>query len=210
MNPTTRQVVILEDQPMMRAFLQSRLESRPEATSVVYSGASIADASHAIPNADVVILDLNLGDGSPPEANLASLQSFEVPVLVVSASVSTRNVQLALSSGVKGYVSKHSQPEEFDRAVDAVLTGQPYVSPDLGTKLAMASESSVKLSNQERRAMALYSSGMKLEQVADTMGIGVGTVKEYIRRVRGKYAATGEKLPTKVDLYRKAQEEGLL
>ena len=42
------------------------------------------------------------------------------------------------------------------------------------------------------------------------MGISPGTAKEYIRRVRVKYAEHGEPLPSKVELYKKAQEEGLL
>ena len=210
MSAATKNVVILDDHAMMREFLRSRLESQPDTTEVVYSGDSIHEAKPTLSSADCVILDLDLGDGVSAEENLASLSEFNVPVLVVSAATSARSVQSALASGAQGYVSKQAQPEEFDRAMDAMFTGKPYVSPDLGSKLAISVTSDVKLSAQEKRAMTLYASGMKLEAVAETMGIGVGTVKEYIRRVRGKYAAAGVSLPSKVDLYRKAQEEGML
>jgi len=203
MSTAVKTVVILEDHAMMREFLRSRLDQRAGDTEVLYAGASIVDAAPSLAAAD-------LGDGATVEDNLASLRVYNAPVLVVSASTTARNVQTALASGAKGYVSKQSEPSEFDRAFDAVLTGTPYVSPDLGSKLAVEVSGGVKLSAQEKRAMILYSSGMKLDAVAQTMGIGVGTVKEYIRRVRGKYAAAGERLPSKVDLYRKAQEEGLL
>jgi DNA-binding CsgD family transcriptional regulator len=76
--------------------------------------------------------------------------------------------------------------------------------------LSVQTPGSVQLSAQEERALLLYSSGMKLASVARIMGITTGTAKEYIRRVRAKYADSGEPLPTKVELFKKAQEEGLL
>jgi DNA-directed RNA polymerase specialized sigma24 family protein len=51
---------------------------------------------------------------------------------------------------------------------------------------------------------------MKIETVARRMDVSSSTAKEYIRRVRAKYAAAGTPLPTKVELYQQAQRDGIL
>ncbi|MFM8349804.1 MAG: hypothetical protein ACKN9D_01920 [Actinomycetales bacterium] len=42
------------------------------------------------------------------------------------------------------------------------------------------------------------------------MGVSMTTAKEYIKRVRQKYAKSGTTLPTKVDLHQLARSQGLL
>ena len=197
---------------MIREFLADQVRSHSADVDIVYAGASIDDAESSVQSepADCVILDLDLGDDTSLEENLRRMVATGSPVLIVSASGSARLVQSAIAGGAQGYVSKQCEPDEFSRAFSAVLEGRTHVSPDLAAKLAVPTFKDVRLSPQEQRALALYASGMKLEAVARAMGVQVGTAKEYIRRVRVKYADSGEPLPTKVELFKKAQEEGLL
>ena len=64
------------------------------------------------------------------------------------------------------------------------------------------------LSRQEQRALSLFANGNKEQSVASQMGIAQGTVDDYIRRVRAKYALVGRRADTKVDLYKRAVEDG--
>jgi DNA-binding CsgD family transcriptional regulator len=66
------------------------------------------------------------------------------------------------------------------------------------------------LSDQERRALQLYASGLKMTAVAHTMNVSPHTAKEYIARVRAKYAAAARPARTKTDLYREAVRDHLL
>lgn len=205
-------VVIVEDHPLMRESLQARLVGHSEDIEFVYVGDSLEDALRAIgaTRLDCFILDLDLGDGRSVLENLANIAAIEAPVLVVSATANPRSVQVAITHGARGYVSKSSSTEAFIEAFDAVCRGKAYVSPDLAAMLATDAGSGVQLSVQEQRALALYSSGMKIETVARRMDVSSSTAKEYIRRVRAKYAAAGTPLPTKVELYQQAQREGIL
>lgn len=197
---------------MMREFLAQQVRGSFPDIDVAYAGSSVDEAAAVVNEspADCVILDLDLGDGSDLLDNVLRMVRTGSPVLVVSAAASARLVQDSIAGGAHGYVSKQCEPDEFDRALSAVLEGREYVSPDLAAKLAVSLRKDVRLSAQEERALKLYASGMKLDAVARAMQVQPGTAKEYIRRVRDKYAAAGEPLPSKVDLYRKAQEEGLL
>lgn len=205
-------VVIVEDHPLMRESLQARLVGRSDDMEFPYVGESLDDALAAIGSSrvDCVILDLDLGDGRTILENLTSISAIDAPVLVVSATANPKSVQTAISYGAKGYVSKSSTTEAFLEAFDAVCRGRAYVSPDLAAMLATDAGSGVQLSAQEQRALALYSSGMKIDAVARRMDVTSSTAKEYIRRVRAKYAAAGTPLPTKVELYQQAQREGIV
>jgi hypothetical protein len=52
--------------------------------------------------------------------------------------------------------------------------------------------------------------GVAVELVADRLQISVSTAKEYLDRIRDKYVEIGRPAPTKVDLLRRAMEDGIL
>lgn len=204
--------VILEDHTLVRQLLERRIRAIYRHATLTYQGASVREASEAMQAdpPDAIILDLDLGDGEAAEANLKSLLPLNIPILIVSASATAHLVQRAIGLGACGYVSKQCDIVEFDRALVATVAREEYVSRDLAKHLAVPAMAHVALSAQEARALALYASGMKMESVARQMGISRGTASQYIKRVRDKYASKGEHLPSKVDLYQKAREEGLL
>ena len=51
---------------------------------------------------------------------------------------------------------------------------------------------------------------LKVKFVCDRLGIAYSTAKENITRVRVKYIDVGRPAPTKVDLLRRAMEDGLV
>lgn len=64
------------------------------------------------------------------------------------------------------------------------------------------------LSERQREVLALYASGEKADRVARMTGLSVGTVNDYLRRIRTKYREAGRPAETKIDLYRRAVEDG--
>ena len=158
----------------------------------------------------IAILDLDLGDGSDPIDNLTKLLHEEISVIVVSALAKPQTVRIMLRSGAAAYVSKNAEPDALQEAIRATITGTQYMSPDIAIALLSDDSASVELSKQERQALLLYASGMKLDSVARTMQISRSTASEYIQRARKKYTKVGISLPTKTDLYRQAHKDGLL
>ncbi|NBU23561.1 MAG: DNA-binding response regulator [Actinobacteria bacterium] len=204
--------VILEDHKLVSELLERRVTSIFSGAFFPYCGASVSEAIEVIKTQEIaaVILDLDLGDGGYPLETIQTLVALQLPILVVSAAASPRIVQQALALGVSGYVSKQCPVEEFDAALMACMNGEPYVSRDLAGHLANSDAGFVSLSPQEVRTLVLYASGLKIEAVARQMGISRGTASEYIKRARQKYAQAGTNLPSKVDLYVKVKEEGLI
>ena len=157
------------------------------------------------------ILDPDPAEGCTAIRNTADLVAAGMPVLVVSACSDPATVRSTLAAGALGFVSKQTSTEDLLDAVEEVLAGNAVLSPDAADVLARSDdEPVVALSERERTALVLYTSGLKIDAVAHRMGIKATTAGEYIRRVREKYLRAGRPLPTKTDLYRQARADGLV
>ena len=204
--------VILEDHPLVREALAERLVRHLGDVDFVYTGDSVSAALAAIEGrgVDCIVMDLDLGDSVSPIVNVVSLAETGAPVLVVSALGDGVTIRAAFTAGVIGFLSKSAEPEEFVAAIEAALRGDKYTSAEAAAAMLADSDSLVDLSDQERRAMVLYASGLKMRAVARHMGVSESTAREYIRRLRAKYEKAGAPLPSKTELYRMAQREGIL
>lgn len=162
-------------------------------------------------DADVVLLDLSLGDGSNPLDTIGTLIDRGTGVAVYSAAADPVTVRLAIRAGAAAFVAKTDQLEDLAKAVLATADGSGWISPSLAFLLLTDDASDrPRLSAQERQALQLYAAGMSMKRVANRMGIAVETAKQYIDRVRKKYRETGREATTKIDLLHRAVEDGYL
>jgi two-component system, NarL family, nitrate/nitrite response regulator NarL len=162
-------------------------------------------------HAHVVLLDLDLDDGTTVERNVAAILEAGPSVLVLSASDKPVAVRAAMRAGALGYALKNEQTGQIRAAIREVAAGRDWISPRLAYIFATddAPDRPV-LSHQERRALQLYATGMPMKSVARKMTISDETVKQYLGRVREKYARAGRAARTKLELYYRAVEDGHL
>jgi DNA-binding NarL/FixJ family response regulator len=179
----------------------------------VVGTAATVDALLAGPGrrAHVVLLDLDLGDGTTVERNVAAILAAGPAVLVLSASDKPLAVRAAMRAGALGYAVKSEQARQIQAAIREVAAGRDWISPRLAYILATDDAADKPaLSDQERRALQLYATGMPMKSVARKMTISDETVKQYLGRVREKYSRAGRAAPTKLELYHRAVEDGHL
>jgi two-component system, NarL family, nitrate/nitrite response regulator NarL len=161
--------------------------------------------------ADVVLLDLELGDGTTAAGNVAAILAAGPEVLVLSASEQPLAVRAAIHAGARGYALKNEQADQIRSAIREVAAGRDWISPRLAYILATDNAADrPTLSQQERRALQLYATGLPMKSVAKLMAISEETVKQYLGRVRRKYSLAGRAAPTKLELYHRAVEDGHL
>jgi DNA-binding NarL/FixJ family response regulator len=194
----------MEDHPLYREGLKSYLLSRFPGIQFQYEGADFYAAKEAIEKKkiDIAVVDLHLGDGRPPSEIVALFTSKQIPVLVISALNNFESVKSAFSMGALGFVSKDSSIEDIGKAIQSVQSGNEWISPVLAKALSQTSSIAEKLSSQEKRAIILYSTGLKLEVVARRMDVAPSTVKQYIDRAKEKFRAAGIPVSTKTELYK--------
>ncbi|MEQ1736290.1 MAG: response regulator transcription factor [Rhodoglobus sp.] len=178
---------------------------------LVASVTAIDDLLADLSDIDLVVLDIRLSDGSTVERNLAVLRAHGARVLAFTAADNPADLRAASRGGVLGIVRKS---ESRDVILDAVRNAAQGIIVTT-TEWAAALDAdpllgSAGLSPKEQEVLALYASGDKSVTVAYRAGLSAATVAEYVRRIRYKYAMVGRPAHTKVDLYKRAVEDGIL
>lgn len=205
-------IVLVEDHPLYREGLKTFVKTSFPTATLHYEGSDIKEAKVVCEakKVTIAIVDLHLGDGRSPSEIVTMFTSIKVPVLVISALSSFDSVKTAFSMGAKGFVSKDSSTDELKKAIKSVAEGNEWISPVMSQALAFDKKTSDDLSNQERKALVLYASGLKLDAVARRMGVAPSTVKQYIERAKMKYRVAGKPIRTKTDMYRTLRDEGII
>ncbi len=160
---------------------------------------------------DVVVLDLSLGDGSTVTDNVKRVQAIGAAVLIHSIADRVASVREALAAGAAGVIPKSSATKTVISAVRTVASGDVLNNLEWATAIDADSDfAKAQLGRREREILHLYASGFPLKLAAQQLGIGYSTAREYLDRIRVKYVEVGRPAPTKVDLLRRAVEDGIL
>lgn len=203
-------VAIIDDHPIVVHALERHLEAVPM-TELVFTGADPADLLREWPDPNVVLLDLDLGSYTIAMNTVQAILDRGARVLIVSAAANLQLLRDLLQMGVSGAVSKSESLDEVVHALNAIAEWDQYTSPLVMSALASTpAQDAPSLSEQERRVMVLYASGMKISAVARKLDISPHTVKDYLRRIRLKFQTIGRYAPTQVHLYQEAVRLGYI
>lgn len=206
----TLRVGMVDDHPMAIWGVEQILHGDDRLT-VVASADTVAGLLEVTTDLDVAVLDLRLADGSTPQRNVELLHANGIRVLVYTSGEQPELMRSAARAGVVGVVRKSAERDEVVAAILAAARGEQV----FGMEWAAAIDSDpdlgiVELSPQLRRVLTLYANGLTARRISELMNVQVDTVHEYLKRLRQKYADAGRPAHTKVDLFRRAVEDGLL
>jgi len=160
---------------------------------------------------DLVVLDLRLADGSMPHDNVKSIHALGAHVLVYTGAEDRRLIQSAARSGALGLIRKSADPATLLAAIRTAADGGEVFGADWAAAIdADANLTDARLSSREQEILSLYASGETAGSVALHTGLSRETVADYVSRIRKKYAEAGRPAHSRVDLYKRAMEDGLL
>jgi len=208
-------VALIDDHESVRLGLAAAC-ARADVGEVVFSGSTVAEylrwrAETAQGPADVVVLDLMLGDGATVTENVSQLVCNGSQVIIHSVADRPAAVREALSAGALGVISKSARTDDVVAAIATVARGEHLDNVEWASAVdGDRAFADAQLSTREREVLRLYAAGLPLKSVAERLGIAYSTAKENITRVRVKYVEVGRPAPTKVDLLRRAMEDGLV
>jgi|APMI01.1.fsa_nt_gi DNA-binding NarL/FixJ family response regulator len=159
---------------------------------------------------DVVLLDVELRDGSAPESNVAALAALGARVLLYTQVTSTVVIQRCVKAGAAGIVGKEEDPHVLVQAIREVAIGEPWLNAEWAAALTNDTTLMPNLSPREAEALQLYATGLPMKNVATAMGVAMDTVSTHLKHVREKYARIGRDARTKSELYVRAVEDGIV
>lgn len=208
-------VALIDDHESVRLGLESACD-RDGRETVVFSGSTVGSyldwrKASGEPPADVVVLDLTLGDGTTVTENVLSITADGASVVIHSVADRPAVVREALAAGAAGVVSKSSALDDVLDAIRTVAQGEPLNNVEWASAVDGDREfADAQLSSREREVLRLYATGLPLKAVAERLGVAYSTAKENISRIRVKYVSVGRRASTKVDLLRRAMEDGIV
>jgi two-component system, NarL family, invasion response regulator UvrY len=206
-------VLIADDHAMVRAGLRRWLEQDGVIDTIGEAASGTETLERLRDGAwDLAVLDINMPDRSGIDI-LAHIRSGHprTRVLVISAFSEKQYAIYALRAGASGYVAKDQAPEDFMRAVHAVLAGRRFVSATLAEMLVGALDEPAdqplhsSLSQREFQILCKLAVGRSVSEIARELCISVKTVSTYRARILEKM-----NFSTNADLTAYALRNGLM
>jgi two-component system, NarL family, response regulator DesR len=201
----TIRVLLAEDQAMVRGALSAllALEEDIEIVAEVSRGDEVLPAAlDSLP--DVALLDIEMpgGDGLVAAATLKErLHSCRVVILTTLGRAGY--LRRAMGSGAVGFLLKDAPASELASAVRRVMNGERVV--DAGLAVAALSEGESLLTEREREVLLASANGATIEDVAATLHLSEGTVRNYLSTAIKKLGARN-----RVEAARLAERKGWL
>ncbi|HJU27514.1 MAG TPA: response regulator transcription factor [Rhodanobacteraceae bacterium] len=191
-------VCLVDDQNLVRQGIRSLLELSPE-IRVVAECVDGAQALETIPKVkpDVVLLDMRM----PGKSGLDVLNTFaakgEVPPTIILTTFDDDQLVLAgLKAGARGYLLKDVSLEQLVEAVKTVAAGGSLIAPMVTQRLLAgigrmqnqftSLEQPDPLTERETEILRLMSGGYSNKEIANSLGVAEGTVKNHVSNILSK------------------------
>jgi DNA-binding NarL/FixJ family response regulator len=205
-----RRIALVEDHALIAIGFRDLVASAPDLT-LAGMVETVAGLDAVEGHLDLVVLDLRLADGSLPQDNVKAIHERGAHVLVYTGAEDRRMIQSAARSGALGLIRKSADPATLLSAIRTAASGGEVFGADWAAAIdADANLRDAKLSSREQEILGLYASGETAASVALHTGLSRETVADYVSRIRRKYADAGRPAFSRVDLYKRAVEDGLL
>ena len=205
-------VVIVDDHDAIRFGFKSTCEAYN--FELLADAPSVPECLEALGDKkpQVAVLDLSLADGSQVTDNVKAFVDREIQVLVYSIGDKAALNRAALLAGAVALVTKSQSMQSLAETIYLAAHGR--LVNNLQTTATIDSDvdfkKDAKLSPREIQVLSLYASGLSQKQIAFELNLMTSSVKEYIDRVRTKYANVGRPVTDKTEFLKRAQEDGLL
>jgi two-component system response regulator DesR len=184
-------LLIAEDQAMLLTTLATILELEDDIT-VVHQSANGQDAltficNKTTPDIDIVITDIEM----PRMTGIELVQAIKEQELNTKAIILTTfsragYLRRAMDAGVKGYLLKDSPSDELISAIRKVAQGGKVIAAELLQDAWMEMD---PLTEKERKALQLAQTGASTEEIAKTLSLSAGTVRNYLSSACSKLDA---------------------
>ncbi|HEV2141083.1 MAG TPA: response regulator transcription factor [Candidatus Dormibacteraeota bacterium] len=198
-------VLIAEDQAMIRGALAALLaiEADIEVVAQVDRGDKVVEAAVKT-TPDVALLDIEMPgqDGITAAAELRKrLPSCQVLILTVFGRPGY--LRRAVDAGINGFLLKDAPPDELAAAIRRTARGEKVIDSQLA--VAALSEGSSPLTPRERDVLALSTRGASVEEIARSLHLTNGTVRNHLSIAIQKLNSRN-----RVEAARIAEEKGWL
>lgn len=188
----TIRVLVADDHPVVRAGICNELarHSDIEVVGEAMNGDEALRLTEGL-HPDVLLLDIAMPGMKAIQVIRALRAQLASPhILILTAYGDLENVLGMLGAGATGYLLKDEDLAAIAEAVRAVAQGETWLSAAVAQSLVQHAiekrDSPLPLSEREVEVLRLMAKGCSNAQVAETLAISEGTVKNHVTNIYDK------------------------
>ncbi|MFZ6019108.1 MAG: response regulator [Chloroflexota bacterium] len=218
MNPKIK-ILLVDDQALFREGLRTLLDLQPDFEVVGEASQGEEALRMAVSlNPNVILMDLRMPVMDGVTATRRIKDSLpQCKVIVLTTFDDDEDVFEGLRAGAVGYLLKDVSSEKLYEAIRSAARGEYFLLPSITAKVMAefsrmvrpqktnVDEIGVKLSSRELEVLKLVAQGASNKEIADTLVIAEGTVKNHLTNILGKLEARD-----RMQAVLKARELGLI
>ncbi|MBB6350870.1 DNA-binding NarL/FixJ family response regulator [Nonomuraea muscovyensis] len=191
-------LLLADDQALVRAGFRALLDAQPDMTVVAEAG----DGAEAVRlsrklEPHVVLMDIRMPG---TDGLTATRQMPDGPrVIILTTFELDEYVFEALRGGASGFLVKDTEPAELIQAVRVVAAGEALLSPSVTRRLIAEYASRAKepqeagrlaqLTDREREVLTLVGTGLTNDEIAARLFMSPATAKTHVSRTMAKLHA---------------------
>ena len=182
-----RRVLVVDDHPIVRAGLEQALLKANFTICAVAASKNEAIAQIARTNPNLILLDLNLPDGSGFEvANWARGVSDEIGIVILTLNDAPELLLAALAARVSGFVLKSAPISEVMATLELALVS-PLSFTASGLQRALKAKDRLpSLSSRELEVLNVLATGKSTKEIARQMYLSEPTIKTHLASIYRK------------------------
>lgn len=214
-------VLVVEDDPLMRAYFSSSVQQCPELELAASFGTvreALAWLDDDVNTLDVLLTDLGLPDGNGLQViHRAVRRHPRCEPLVISMFGDDANVLASIEAGALGYIHKDSTPQDIAQTILAMRAGESPISPMIARRVlakyradsadrgpetpagqrtldasAQSSAHTGLLSAREQEVLSLIARGFSYAEIARLKGLSVHTIQTHIKNLYAKLSVNSK------------------
>lgn len=197
-------VAIADDHGLMRQGLISMLECEKEIEVIgsVSSGEGAVNLANEQPP-DVLLMDIVMKGMNGIEATRwIKEQNAQIKIILISSEVSKDFITAGIKSGIDGYLPKDADKETLLLAINTVISGEKYFSPEVTALVfqdfylkekdgkGLPTKRTKELTKREDEVLVWIARGKSLKEIGDELFISVKTVETHKMHIQDKLGLT--------------------
>jgi len=193
----TIKVAIIEDLVDIALELQELFNDEQDLSCTqVYHNAEDAIQFLSKFPADIVLADIGLPKASGIEAIIAIREACpDTQFCMFTVFEDNQKIYKSLMAGAKGYILKNTDPDRIINAIKELHNGGSPMNPEIARKVIDAfsqgkvsdpEQAPLPITKREMQLLELLADGLLYKEIAQQLGITVGTVKQHIHKIYDK------------------------